>query len=100
TLGDQLRGGRVSSAGGCPEGSHRRRKHASGISERRSLMGMNLAHHFEVVESSDALSSSSANAGTIGSHTEQPEVCTFCYGSGMEVVPGKGARRCRCRNED
>lgn len=25
--------------------------------------------------------------------------CSFCYGSGMEVVPGKGARRCRCRLE-
>ena len=28
---------------------------------------------------------------------EQPAVCQFCFGSGMEVVPGKGARRCRCR---
>jgi DNA replication protein DnaC len=27
-------------------------------------------------------------------------VCSFCFGSGMEVAPGKGARRCRCRNED
>ena len=26
-------------------------------------------------------------------------VCGFCYGTGMEVVPGKGARRCRCRME-
>lgn len=25
--------------------------------------------------------------------------CTTCHGSGMEVVPGKGARRCRCRLE-
>ncbi len=24
-------------------------------------------------------------------------VCTRCYGSGQEVVPGKGARRCLCR---
>ncbi len=29
--------------------------------------------------------------------TEQPVVCSFCFGTGMEVVPGKGARRCRCR---
>jgi DNA replication protein DnaC len=28
---------------------------------------------------------------------EQPDVCRFCFGSGMEVVHGKGARRCRCR---
>src|SRR5437588_1901981 len=27
----------------------------------------------------------------------EPVVCQFCFGSGMEVVPGKGARRCRCR---
>src|SRR5207253_8681233 len=27
-------------------------------------------------------------------------VCLFCYGTGMEVVPGKGARRCRCKTED
>lgn len=31
---------------------------------------------------------------------EEPSVCAFCYGTGMEVVEGKGARRCRCRTED
>jgi DNA replication protein DnaC len=30
---------------------------------------------------------------------DSPEVCAFCFGTGMEVVPGKGARRCRCRTE-
>jgi DNA replication protein DnaC len=34
------------------------------------------------------------------SATVEPVVCSFCFGSGMEVVPGKGARRCRCRAED
>ena len=29
-----------------------------------------------------------------------PEVCNFCFGSGMEVVPGKGAKRCRCRAQN
>src|SRR5438105_5541247 len=29
----------------------------------------------------------------------EPAVCQFCYGSGMEVVAGKGARRCRCRTQ-
>jgi DNA replication protein DnaC len=29
-----------------------------------------------------------------------PIVCSFCFDTGMEVVPGKGARRCRCRTED
>lgn len=27
----------------------------------------------------------------------KPSTCSYCYGSGMEVVPGKGARKCRCR---
>lgn len=31
--------------------------------------------------------------------TAEPEVCSFCFGIGMEVVPGKGARRCRCRTQ-
>lgn len=31
---------------------------------------------------------------------EQPAVCSYCYGTGMEVVPGKGARRCRCRTQN
>jgi DNA replication protein DnaC len=26
-----------------------------------------------------------------------PAVCPVCYGTGLEVVPGKGARRCICR---
>jgi DNA replication protein DnaC len=29
----------------------------------------------------------------------EPEVCPKCYGSGMEVVAGKGARRCECRKQ-
>jgi DNA replication protein DnaC len=28
-----------------------------------------------------------------------PATCAYCFGSGMEVVAGKGARRCRCREE-
>lgn len=30
----------------------------------------------------------------------EPVVCSFCFGSGMEVVQGKGARRCLCRTRD
>ncbi|MDQ3800757.1 MAG: ATP-binding protein [Acidobacteriota bacterium] len=32
-------------------------------------------------------------------HAEEPAVCEKCYGSGMEIVPGKGARRCECRKQ-
>ena len=30
---------------------------------------------------------------------DEPEVCSKCFGSGMEVVAGKGARRCECRKQ-
>ncbi|MCY7345555.1 MAG: ATP-binding protein [Pyrinomonadaceae bacterium] len=30
---------------------------------------------------------------------DEPEVCPLCYGSGMEIVKGKGARPCKCRKE-
>jgi DNA replication protein DnaC len=30
----------------------------------------------------------------------EPAVCQFCFGTGMEVVAGKGARRCRCRTQN
>ena len=36
----------------------------------------------------------------VSSAAAEPVVCSFCFGTGMEVVPGKGARRCRCRAED
>jgi DNA replication protein DnaC len=32
--------------------------------------------------------------------TEEPEVCPTCFGTGMEIVPGKGARPCHCRRQD
>lgn len=30
----------------------------------------------------------------------EPVVCSLCFGTGMEVVPSKGARRCLCRKRD
>jgi DNA replication protein DnaC len=34
-----------------------------------------------------------------GSHltTAQPAVCQLCFGAGMQVIEGKGAKRCSCR---
>ena len=29
--------------------------------------------------------------------TQAPPACPHCYGTGMEIVAGRGARRCRCR---
>ncbi|HEU4594565.1 MAG TPA: ATP-binding protein [Pyrinomonadaceae bacterium] len=34
------------------------------------------------------------------STTAEPVVCSLCFGTGMEVVQGKGARRCGCRTQD
>ena len=39
-------------------------------------------------------------SATQEAQASQPQVCSFCFGSGMEVISGKGARRCRCRTED
>ncbi len=36
------------------------------------------------------------NAPEVGG---EPEICPKCYGSGMEVVAGKGARKCECRKQ-
>jgi DNA replication protein DnaC len=30
----------------------------------------------------------------------EPSTCQYCFGTGMEVVAGKGARRCRCRTQN
>lgn len=32
-------------------------------------------------------------------HAEEEEICPLCYGSGMEIIPGKGARPCACRRQ-
>ena len=29
-----------------------------------------------------------------------PAVCPLCFGTGLEVVPGRGARKCECRAQD
>lgn len=47
----------------------------------------------DVEESDSPLQRVSSAAGEL-------VVCSFCFGTGMEVIPGKGARRCRCRAGD
>lgn len=55
------------------------------------------AQRLSVVHDADESSSPQSLAS---SFTANPNVCSFCFGSGMESIPGKGARRCRCRTED
>lgn len=33
------------------------------------------------------------------SERSEPDVCPLCFGSGMEIVTGKGARPCQCRQQ-
>lgn len=54
------------------------------------------AQRLVVVHSAEESNSLQSRVSTI----PEPVVCPFCFGSGMEVVPGKGARRCRCRTQD
>lgn len=44
------------------------------------------------------VSSTEAEADSEVARPDSSAVCAFCYGTGMEVVPGKGARRCHCRS--
>ncbi len=46
----------------------------------------------ELEHNNDFSNSSDANP--------EPDVCQFCYGTGMEFVEGKGVRPCSCRNQD
>ena len=46
------------------------------------------------------ISSPTSDDTSEAARPDSPEVCAICYGTGMEVVPGKGARRCHCRTEE
>lgn len=48
----------------------------------------------------DSVAKTDSDKGPDSSSSTAPAVCGFCYGTGMEVVPGKGARRCQCRTVD
>ena len=45
---------------------------------------------------------SDGNVGSINreSLSTQPIICPLCYGTGLEVMLGKGARRCCCRTQE
>src|SRR6266851_9451135 len=48
-----------------------------------------------VSSSSDEMMSQGAE-----STSTETDACSYCFGTGMEVVPGVGARRCRCQSPD
>lgn len=55
------------------------------------------AQRLVVVPKPENLNSSN---GSLLPSTSDLACCSFCFGSGMEVVAGKGARRCQCRMRD
>jgi DNA replication protein DnaC len=54
------------------------------------------AQRLVVVSDAEENNSSQPRVST----TAEQIVCSLCFGTGMEVVPGKGARRCLCRTRD
>lgn len=36
----------------------------------------------------------------VNDDVDDSDVCEFCFGTGVEIVPGKGARPCKCRGQD
>ena len=58
-------------------------------------------HNFTIVSADELQPDCFAETGNSRtSAVVQSEICSFCFGSGMEVVLGKGARRCRCRSQE
>jgi DNA replication protein DnaC len=48
----------------------------------------------------DGGSPAQATLPEAGSNPADSEVCQQCFGTGVEVIPGKGARPCRCKAQD
>lgn len=64
-------------------------------------MTSKLAHSY-LTAVSDNTSEQLVVAGDVGgvAPSAASDTCAICFGTGMEVVPGKGARRCPCRDQD
>src|SRR5881296_2264354 len=39
-------------------------------------------------------------ASTNSSTESEESACSYCFGTGMEIIPGEGAKRCRCQSPD
>jgi len=47
-----------------------------------------------------AVSSPESDRTLEAARQDSAAACSYCFGTGMEVVAGKGARRCHCRTEE
>src|ERR1041385_5861199 len=45
-------------------------------------------------------SDATASNSTTAAKSERIETCPRCFGTGMEIIPGEGARRCDCQTSD
>ena len=61
------------------------------------MYARNNAQRLAVVPAPDELNSSMVG---IQLETAESAICSLCFGTGIEVVVGKGARRCICRTHD
>lgn len=57
--------------------------------------------HNEASAAAQAIEAANAQQSSDSPATSAPSSdCPHCFGSGMEIVPGEGARRCRCQSSD
>jgi DNA replication protein DnaC len=56
--------------------------------------------HLSTIDSSTSPPEAPIEATRTEHHFDQAATCSFCFGTGMEVVQGRGARRCQCRTQE
>lgn len=57
------------------------------------------SHKLTAVPHSNYATAAGRSNASEGFFEDEVEVCPLCFGSGMEVVEGKGARACSCRKQ-
>lgn len=53
-----------------------------------------------VLQFAQAATPAQSNLAEPDNRAAEAEICQQCFGTGVEVVPGKGARPCRCKSQD
>src|SRR5947209_7048335 len=72
------------------------------LEERSSAVSTRLATTYLKSAAEDAPDEDASLTTTApeGNKAYAPATCPLCFGTGLHVVPGKGARRCNCRAEE
>src|ERR1041385_4418307 len=53
-----------------------------------------------VLKNSPTDNDATASNSTTAAKSGRIETCPRCFGTGMEIIPGEGARRCDCQTSD